>query len=79
MTMLLELASCEVKKLLSSRRRRLYQPLMLGLRNSERSKNLDQAHTVDSAYNVSPQRQHSASLQELQHVVRKEACPDLWR
>lgn len=64
--MLLEFTSCKVKQLLSSRGRCLCQSLMLGRGNSERPKNIDQAHTVDSAYNISPQRQHFASLQELQ-------------
>jgi len=81
--MLLEFASCKVKQLLSSRRWRLCQPLMLGRGDSERSKNLDRTqHTVHSANNVSPQRQDPAPLQELQQLVvrkKKKVCPDLWR
>jgi hypothetical protein len=78
-TMLLELASRKVKQLLSSRGRCLYQSLMLGRGNSQRPKNLDKARTVDSAYNISPQRQNPASLQELQNTLLEKACPNFWR
>jgi hypothetical protein len=78
-TVLLKFTSCKVKQLLSSRGRCLCQSLMLGGGNSERSKNLDKARTVDGAYNISPQRQNSASLQELQITSSEKACPDLWR
>jgi hypothetical protein len=78
-TMLLKFTPRKVNQLLSSRRRCFCHPLMLGRGNFERSKNLDQAHTVNSAYNISPQRQNSASLQELQTPLSEKACPDLWR
>jgi hypothetical protein len=79
--MLLELASRKVKQLLSSRGRCLCQSLMLGRgdSDSERSKNLNKARTVDSAYNISPQRQNPASLQELQNTLLEKACPNFWR
>jgi hypothetical protein len=77
--MLLELASRKVKQLLSSRGRCLYQSLRLGRGNSQRPKNLDKARTVDSAYNISPQRQNPASLQELQNTLLEKACPNFWR
>jgi len=75
--MLLEFTSRKVKQLLSSRGRCLCQSLGLGRGSSERPKNLNRAHTVDSAHNVSPQRQNPASLQELRQHRQKKACPDL--
>lgn len=74
MTVLLELASCKVKQLFPGRRRCFYS-----FRQTERRRApfTDPSHTIGSAYDISPQGQHSPSLQELK-TCQKTATPRPW-